>query len=565
MTATSNTADLQKLATQLYRDKLHLLYEHGFAFIAFLDENGRIAQLPEQCAFTQKYKSSLAKGAPLANLMTEEHRPALEAALHAAVTSFRPSMLTGQTRLDTAWLQFNVTPLVRAEHQPHSILVMAQDVSIWKEQESRLSDMATHDMLTGLPNRSLLLDRVSRLVSAAARAPVQFSLLLLDLDGFKLVNDTLGHDAGDLLLQEAAERLRHMVREQDTVARLGGDEFVLLLPGNDGVQIAETIAARVSEAIRQPYTLGNQPVYVSASVGCAMFPQHGATAGELLKNADTAMYRAKEVGRDQCVVYDPEAHACKGLLSMETDMHRGLERGEFYMEYQPIFSVNQELTGCESLMRWEKEDGTRISPSDFIPIAEATGLISLLGHWALRVAAKQVQIWRKKTGKNISVAVNVSPQQLRGAGFVDKVRAALKESGLPPEALVLEITEGALMRDPNRARVLLNELADMGVSISVDDFGTGYSSLSYLKSFPISSLKVDRSFVRDLETDQADRAIVKAVLSMASALGLKAVAEGVETAGQLDYIQTNGGTNVQGWLLGRPAEADVFAERFLKE
>lgn len=562
----SDALQRQREIAELYRARLHLVYEHAADLVAYLNADGRIVTVPDQCRMLRAYPGVFSQGVQFSGLLDTKDQPAFLSAVSHAALADEPRSVDVRLSGHNVWLRCRVAAVPPLTGQGKMLLVLGTDISAWKNQGEELSHLATHDYLTGLPNRILLQDRVDQLVASANRAHFRFALLLMDLDGFKLVNDTLGHAAGDSLLQDAASRLKRVVREQDTVARLGGDEFVVLLADTPDRATVDAVATRVSQVIRQPYEVQGNLVHVSASIGCAFFPEHGRTQSELLKNADVAMYQAKEQGRDRFVVYDPAHHGYGAALTLESAMHQGLEKGEFHLAYQPIFGADGGVQGCEALMRWTQADGKVVPPSDFIPLAESNGLIALLGHWALRTACAQGAQWRQLHGRDITMAVNVSPRQLTEHDFVGKVKAALDAAGLPPHCLALEITEGALMRDPVRASELLGDLTQMGVRLAVDDFGTGYSSLAYLKHFPIDTLKIDRSFVIGLESDQADQAIVAAVLGMARNLGIRTVAEGVETEGQLDFLRANGCARVQGYLTGRPVSPDVFAtEHFAHE
>lgn len=544
----------QKEATQLYRERLHLVYTHAADLLVYLDSVGKITQLPKEPRFLIQNPGLLNVGDLIVSRLDNADGQLLTAAIAAVIASNEPQQLD-------VWLTGNTHCLrcrVAAIPPGKGVLLTAMEVTEWKKQESALFHQATHDELTGLPNRKLLLERVDQLIAGANRKPATFALLLLDLDGFKRVNDTLGHSAGDLLLEDTAARLRAVIREEDTVARLGGDEFVVLVADCENEGVAARVASRVNEAVREPYRVLGELVHVSASIGAAMFPIHGDNNGELLKNADVAMYQAKSLGKDQYVTYDPAWAEALSALTMEAEMHLGIERGEFYLEYQPIYSPQKTLLGCEALMRWKKTNGESVPPGVFIPIAESSGLIGLMGNWALRVATFQAASWRRLFGASFYVTVNVSPSQVTDEKFVARVESALAEAGLPPGSLVLEITEGVMMQDPKKTCEFLQNLKKIGVLTAVDDFGTGYSSLAYLKQLPVSTLKIDRAFIIDVATNPHDQAIVSAVLHLAAALGLTVVAEGVETAEQLEFLHTHNCPAVQGWLFGKPAIPPLF-------
>ena len=441
------------------------------------------------------------------------------------------------------------------------ILLCARDISIWKKAEEHLSYMATHDDLTGLANRTLLQQSLTEIITTAERSAQGFSVMLLDLDGFKKVNDSLGHAAGDDLLVAAAARLRESVRNTDIVARLGGDEFVLVLPGTSEEHDIRALAAKLLRSIEQPFKVRDSDVYLSTSIGVALYPDHGRDEGTLLKHADNAMYQAKSLGKNRWQRYTP-GRSGEARLSLEAAMHDAVRNGEFSLHYQPQFHAGRRtLAGVEALMRWERPGQGFVSPVEFIPLAEENGLINYLGAWALRAACHQTMRWHQQGLQGLTVSVNVSPKQFHQGNFSDLILQALQESGLPPQYLLLEITESILMHEPARTRAVLDKLRGRGVEFAVDDFGTGYSSLGYLKRFPLTALKIDRSFVRDIASDPNDRAIVGAVLGLARELNLYSVAEGVETEEQMRFLSAKGCDFIQGYLLGRPVPPAEILQR----
>jgi diguanylate cyclase (GGDEF)-like protein/PAS domain S-box-containing protein len=444
-----------------------------------------------------------------------------------------------------------------------AILATALDVTERKQAEQQIRELAYHDALTGLPNRVLFGDRLSVAVAQAHRLGQKVALLFLDLDRFKLINDSLGHGVGDVLLKAVAGRLRASVREGDTVARLGGDEFTLLLPGltrpHDVLRIAEKILA----AVRAPFELGEREVYVTASMGVSVYPDDGLEPEFLVRNADAAMYRAKEQGRDNCQLYARSMNASAlQRLALESHLRRAVAREELQVHYQPIVDLGSgRVCGVEALARWTHAELGPVSPADFIPLAEITGIIVPLGAFVLRRACEQARAWHD-AGHDLWVAVNVSARQLQQPDLVAQVEAALRGARLPPQLLELEITETGAMQNPEAIAGTLKELRQRGVRISVDDFGIGYSSLGYLRRLPIDTLKIDQSFVRDLTTDPDDAAIATTVIAMAHALKLRVVAEGVETEDQLSFLRTWGCDLVQGFLLAAPCAATQCEARF---
>ncbi len=429
------------------------------------------------------------------------------------------------------------------------------------QAEQRIWHIAHHDALTGLPNRALLHDRIGQALAQAARDRSRVGVMFLDLDRFKSINDTLGHEIGDQLLKVVAERLRGAVRAVDTVARLGGDEFVIILndiaDADDAAQVAEKIVASFAQSMR----IGAHELRTSTSIGISLYPEDGREANALMKNADTAMYHAKRAGRDNFHFFSARMSAeAERQFRLEQRLLVAFEKKQFALAYQPQVEVvpgqPATLCGMEALLRWSDPVEGTISPAEFIPLAEETGLILPIGEWVLRNALRQNRRWQEAGRPALPVAVNLSPRQFRQKGLAETVRAILAETGQPAHLLELEITETALAYDADEARARLEELAAMGVRLAIDDFGTGYSSLGYLKRFPVGGLKIDRSFVADLTRAPEDAAIVAAIVGLARGLDIEVVTEGVETAAQLAVLQALGCRRFQGFLFARPLPAD---------
>jgi diguanylate cyclase (GGDEF)-like protein/PAS domain S-box-containing protein len=461
----------------------------------------------------------------------------------------------------TRWVRISGEPIFDHDGVFKGYRGVGKDITGEKRAQERMQHMAEHDALTDLPNRMLLHDRIGQLIAQAKRSPRVFALLFIDLDRFKNVNDSLGHQVGDLLLQAVAARLLACTRASDTVARIGGDEFVILLGGIAAPADAGTVAQKVLELLSQPVHIAGHGLHVTPSVGICTYPQDGADAETLTRNADTAMYHAKEMGRNNYQFYTPEMNTtAQRRLALENDLRRALERSELTLHYQPQLDLaSGEIVGFEALARWRHPDRGMVPPSEFIPVAEEAGLIGRLGEWVLRQACIQAADWMRAGHRPLQVAVNLSAHQFRRQEVGATVARALAESGLQAARLELEITETAIIDQPEQAVVTFNELNDMGVQLSIDDFGTGYSSLSYLKRFPIDKLKIDQSFVRDIHTDPDDAAIVTAIIAMAHSLGLEAIAEGVETAEQLAFLKRLGCDKAQGYYFSRPLPAKEFA------
>ncbi len=450
-----------------------------------------------------------------------------------------------------------------------SALFVGIDITDRKLAEEKLFHNAFYDKLTSLPNRSLLLERMERSLEYAKRHKnYLFAVLFLDFDGFKVVNDSLGHTNGDRLLAAMARRLESATRSLDTVARLGGDEFVILLEDIDGLHDATHIAERVKRALAIPFTLEGQEVFMSVSIGITLNTVNYEHTDELLRDADTAMYRAKVQGRNRYEVFDRHMHAeVKHRLEMETDLHRGLEQQDFLLHYQPIVeTLSGALSGFEALVRWNRPQRGFIQPGDFLGLAEETGLIVQIDRWVMREACRQLCEWRRDfpQHENLTINVNLSSRQFLRGDFLKFVAQMLTETALPPHLLQMEITESALMENMETVAELLRELRASGVRISVDDFGTGYSSLSYLHRLPINTLKVDRSFISEMETKAENREIVRAIVTLAHNLEMDVVAEGIETAAQLERCRALECELVQGHLFAKALSA-ADAESLLRD
>jgi diguanylate cyclase (GGDEF)-like protein len=440
-----------------------------------------------------------------------------------------------------------------------SLLVVGRDMSAQHATEERLRHMATHDALTELPNRLLLADRVRMVVANARRSGQGFAVATVGLDGFRKVNDGLGHQVGDAVLRQAATRLRKVLRDSDTLARPGGDEFVAVLPGTATEAQIKLVTGRLLAALQSPFEIEGHTIYLGASIGVALYPQHAEDDSVLLALAEAALGRAKESGKGRAVVYSArEEGPPRHDISLEAAMFSAVREGEFLLYYQPIVNAGSRvIEGFETLMRWKHPTLGMVPPVRFIPIAETNGLINLLGAWALKAACAQLRQFEEAAGRELYISVNISPRQFRNDKFLEVLDQALMFSDTPGARLVLEITEGTLMVDPLHAETILTRMAERGARIAIDDFGTGYSSLAYLKRFPISVLKVDRAFVKDLPGAQKEAAICSAVLDMARHLDLAVIAEGVETEAQLGWLKERGCRYVQGYLTGKPMSAQA--------
>ncbi len=515
----------------------------------------------------------------LLRMLTPEDRAGLMSVLHGVyahnsvlATDIPMTLDDGRQRI--------IHTEAEPEFNEHGHLVgytgIVQDVTDRRIAEDKIRHLANFDVLTGLPNRRQLIWRAERALEHAKRLGHQVGLLLIDLDRFKVINDTLGHGAGDDLLMEVARRLRSCVRHSDqvmetslesmasrshrtleAVGRLGGDEFVALLPEVADESDAERVAMRVLDLMREPIHVGGQECFVTASVGIALFPRDGITVADLIRNSDMAMYSVKSQGRNNLSLYRP-ALAGKGRekLELESALHKAIERNELVLHYQPKVDVRgAKMVGAEALMRWRR-NGVLVPPGDFIPLAEETGLIIPLSEWAIREAARQVRVWQDSFGFADSIAVNLPNRLFERTDLVEHIHQAVTHYGVPHHSIELEITETGLMRDLQNVIPSLHRLNEIGVEISIDDFGTGYSSLAYLTTLPISELKIDRSFVRDLGMTPQSSAVVTAIIALARSLGLRVVAEGVETLRQMEVLHRLGCTVMQGFLFSRPKMPD---------
>ncbi|MBS0305038.1 MAG: EAL domain-containing protein [Proteobacteria bacterium] len=511
----------------------------------------------------------------LLRMVPRDERRALMRQLHDAARSSSVLatdapivLLDGRQRI----IHVDAEPEFDEHGQAAGYTGIVQDVTDRRQAEDKIRHLANFDALTGLPNRRQLIWRAERALEQARRLEHQFALLLIDLDRFKVINDTLGHGAGDELLVEVGRRLRACVRHSDqvmegtlesagmrshraleAVGRLGGDEFVALLPEVSADADAERVAERVLEAMHEPIFVGGQECFVSASVGVAIYPRDGTTVVDLLRNADVAMYSVKSQGKNAAAIYSPHlAGRGRDKLELETALHKAIERDELVLHYQPKIDVRAaRMVGAEALMRWRR-GGKLVPPSDFIPLAEDTGLIVPMSEWALREAARQVHAWQQAFAFDDSVAVNLSSRLFERSDLVEHIHRCVTAVNVPHRVIQLEITENNLMKELQNVIPSLHRLNEIGVEISIDDFGTGYSSLAYLTTLPISELKIDRSFVRELGITPQSSAVVTAIIALARSLGLRVVAEGVETLRQMEVLHRLGCGVMQGFLFSRP-------------
>ncbi len=543
--------------------KLRAMLDSSMQFIGLLDPQGRVLHVNRQVHELLGLQLDRLIGVDFTGISLWQRVPgqleAVRNAVAAGAQGLSSRFETRHVRHDGSELilDFSLRPVWDADGQVVFLLPEATDVTRQKQAEESIRRLANYDPLTGLPNRTLLTDRVSQAIRVAERNSEPLGLMFLDVDRFKHINDTLGHATGDRLLIEVAARLVASVRMQDTVARLGGDEFVLLLP-NTHAGGAMVVAEKLLERISERCLIDQHELAVTSSIGIATFPGDGRDFATLSKSADVAMYRAKREGRNTFRFYTQEMQERSSrALQMESLLRHAIERNELVLHYQPQVELDSgDCHTVEALLRWQSCELGLVSPADFIPLAEESGLILPIGEWVLRSATQQARRWLDAGSPIRQVAVNLSSVQLRQQDLPATVAQCLREAGLPPGHLELELTESTAFSNPENAFAMLAELHACGVRLSIDDFGTGYSSLSYLKRIHIDKLKIDQSFVRDLGRDREDEALVDAIINMARALGLKTVAEGVETTEQLECLRQRGCDVVQGFHFSRPLPTD---------
>ncbi len=460
----------------------------------------------------------------------------------------------------TYWLQASVSPLRLADDRVTHFVAVKEDITLRKAYETKLLRQATIDELTNLPNRYLVIDRLNQAIMRARREGTFVTIAFIDLDNFKIINDTLGHRAGDDLLVEAAHRLGHSVRLSDTVGRLGGDEFLLILSDLKSIEHSQLVVGKILDAFSTPFLLEGHEIVVTASIGVATFPTDGIDAQTLMQNADTAMYDAKDSGRNTYCFFRPDMNeAAMRRLSIETRLRAALRNNELFMVYQPVVDCRSgQPVGVEALVRWKTLDLGAVPPEEFIGIAEQTGLINELGEFVLTCVCREARRWTQGCGRPLRISVNVSSRQFRGHRLVDLVTSQLAEHGIPNERFELELTERVIVDDHPDVQETIDGMRALGVRLAVDDFGTGFSSLNYLQRIRVDALKIDKSFVQRVDVDPGSAALTRAIVVMAHSLNIEVVAEGVETRGQLDFLRQIGCDHVQGYLIARPMTPDTF-------
>ena len=542
--------------------KLRAMLDSSMQFIGLLDIDGHVLHLNRQVHELLGFPLDALMGQAFWQISLWSHSLELQTDVRNAITQAAlgvPSRFeTIHQRADGSemTLDFSLRPVVGADGEVAFLLPEATDVTQHKRAEENIRRLANFDPLTGLPNRTLFSDRVSQAIRQAERTREPLALMFLDLDRFKHINDTLGHDCGDKLLIQVGQRLATAVRQQDTVSRLGGDEFVLLLPSTPASG-AMVVAEKLLASICEPCQIGHHELSVTPSIGIAMYPSDGKEFESLSKSADVAMYRSKREGRNTYRFFTQEMQERSARqMQLEAALRHAIKRDELTLHYQPQIDIaSGDCIGVEALLRWRTPELGQVSPAEFIPLAEENGLILQLGEWVLRTATRQMRRWLDAGSPIKVIAVNISAVQLRQKDLPEIIERCLAEADLPAAHLELELTESAAFSHPELAFAMLAQLRERGIKILLDDFGTGYSSLSYLRRIQIDKLKIDQSFVRDLGKDPEDETLVNAIISMARSLKLKTIAEGVETLEQLAYLQDKGCDEIQGYLFSRPLSA----------
>jgi diguanylate cyclase (GGDEF)-like protein/PAS domain S-box-containing protein len=543
--------------------RFRVLTESSLDLISVIGADGRVRYQSGALRSLLGYDPSETLGKDVFELVHRDDAEHLRAAMRRIIET-RQSTAPVELRFrhrDGAWRTFE-TLGTNCLDNPHigGVVFNSRDVTDRKVIQQRIQHLAYHDNLTGLPNRSLLQDRLAHAIARAERSHRKVAVLFIDLDNFKNINDTLGHDVGDELLRQVARRLSDCVRVEDTIARQGGDEFIVLLDSLEDSRGASLVAQKVLNGLRLPFALGGTEQHVSASVGIALYPEDGRDAQTLMKNADTAMFHGKSLGKNTYQFFTSQMNiAVKRRMTLESALRRAVMQKDFVLHYQPQINLETgEVIAVEALVRWKTEDSGTVMPGDFIPLAEETGLINEIGEWVLREGCRQAREWQEQGLPARRMAINLSARQFADRGFFDMVTRILADTRLDPSCLELEITESQVMRQTEGVMTLLNRLSKMGVQLAIDDFGTGYSSLSYLKRLPIQKLKIDQSFIRDITVDPNDTAIVVAIINMARSLDLETIAEGVETAGQLALLRSKGCRIGQGYYFSAPVRAEAL-------
>lgn len=552
------TTDItEKLKAEKEAKITQLVFDAAAEAILIIKPEGKVIT---NASFTQITGFNDDQAKSFANLLFSEH-PEIERSI-STTGQWQGESLRRKENGETLPLWISISTIQDIANE-QSYVVVFSDISQIKEAERKLEKFAHYDNLTNLPNRSLFYDRIESALSRSARSGKKTALLYINIDHFKQINDSIGHQAGDMLLREAAKRISGQIRPGDTVSRLGGDEFTVILSELDDADGVQDIARQIQLEMRQPILLGGQDINTSASIGIAIFPDDGLEAEQLIKHADTAMYHVKQSGRDDIMFFDKNLNAyAEARIQLENNLKKALHSDELFVVYQPRFSIDgKKVISAEALLRWNHQTKGFIPPSEFIPLAESSGLIVEIGQMVLHKACEAAAHWNHKSQQNVSVSINLSARQLHDSNILSDIENALNASGLDPSLLELEITETMVIQDMDLVIARLEAIRKIGVRLSVDDFGTGYSSLIYLKRLPVSTVKIDKSFIDDVPGTSDGENLIKAIISMSHSLSLSVVAEGVETKEQLDFLAEHNCDEIQGYLLGKPDSERVLEER----
>jgi len=546
--------DLNAAETPLAANVLGLLAATGDVVVQ-LSSVGKIIAIQGKALFEEMSEALI--GSPFRTLASSSSSSTLQTMLEEVMDTGNGAVAHIQLNqlCRIKWAEIRLSPISGINS---GFIGIIRDESVVVENETKLQHALNHDVLTELPNRAMFLEQVGHNIEV--REP--FALLTLDIAGFKQVNASLGFKAGDALLKAVALRVASALRTGDILTRWGCNELVILVEGADTEVAVQRLSQRIFSALFSPFKHNNQTVHLNVSGGAALFPRDGTDVETLISSLDNALTLSKQTGFGKCLFAESKATNLSGYVELDASMYQAVQRGEFHLEYQPLVDAkSRRIKGFEALMRWTTSEGKRISPAEFIPVAERNGLINLLGSWALKVACTDILKLQEVLGHSVYVSVNVSPTQFNDDKLNSHVSAAITSSGIESSQLLLEITEGALMANPTRSGEILQQWASMGIKIAVDDFGTGYSSLAYLKNFPVSILKIDRAFIKDLPDSKKDEGICRAVITLANYLNLTTVAEGVETQEQLDLMASLGCNTIQGYFTGRPTSLSQLLQQ----
>ena len=554
--------------TENQLQKLSLAVEYSSGMIVITDSKGRIEYCNPTFYRVTGYSAENVLGKKTSVLKSGLTDPLVYKDLWRTLLngdSWHGEFLDRKKNDELYWCLQSISPIKNKQGAITNFVSIAHDISERKLAEETIRHLAFYDPLTHLPNRMLFRERLEQALLHAKRSSALFSLMYLDLDRFKNINDTLGHLIGDKLLIEVGARIKQCLREQETIARLGGDEFAIIILDIPRPTIAGKVAQKMLDAFTAPFTIDGHELFVSTSIGISVYPNDATHIDQLIKQADEALYLAKAAGRNSYEYYNESTNALTvKRLALETQLRHALQRGEFALFYQPKIDLqSKKVVGLEALLRWTSAYFGNISPDEFIPIAEDTGLIIAIGDWVLKTACKTAVAWQQQYQIHLPIAINLSPRQFQQQNLLESIDAVINETGIDPDYLEFEITESMIMDKPDKAVEILHGFKKRGLKLAIDDFGTGYSSLNYLKRFPVNALKIDKSFVRDIATDQDDASIVKAVIALAHSLNLEVIAEGVENNRQLEFLREQQCNKVQGYLFSPPVSSEALPEKLL--